>query len=155
APDLICAYAGDGAGRVEWRRGNPAVVYPHGPHVAGVSVSSAGDADSPFFAPRSTPVTLSPDFVGVGDFDADGRLDLALAERGGDRLCWMRGDGHGNFGEMQTIPLHARVTALQTGDLNRADGLTDIVVAVEAQDQAGGAKLLIYEGPEGALKREP
>ncbi len=152
-PDLICAYSTNGAGRVEWRRGNPGTVYPH---LTVAGAASMSDANSPFFAPRSTPITISPDFIGAGDFDADGRMDLAIAERGGVEINWMRGDGRGNFGELQTIPLKAKVTALQTGEVNRADGLADIIVAVESEDGIGGAaKLLVFEGPGGALKRDP
>ena len=39
-----------------------------------------------------------------------------------------------------------------TGEINRADGLTDVVVAVVAES---GPKLLIFEGPEGALRSKP
>src|SRR5262249_12901230 len=86
APDLVCAYAGDGGGRIEWRRGNPAAVYPRGAAIGGASTDAS---DSPFFAPRSTPIAMSPDFIGAGDFDADGHLDLVVAARGDDKLGWI------------------------------------------------------------------
>lgn len=37
-------------------------------------------------------------------------------------------------------------------EINRADGLIDIVVGVVADD---GPKALVFEGPEGALKARP
>jgi len=39
-----------------------------------------------------------------------------------------------------------------TGEINRADGLTDLVLAVNGEQ---GSQVLVFEGPEGALRAEP
>src|SRR5205807_1134749 len=39
-----------------------------------------------------------------------------------------------------------------TGEMNRRDGLTDVIVAVEGNE---GARVLVFEGPTGALRAEP
>src|SRR5438094_9764201 len=85
----------------------------------------------------------------------------------------MRGDGHGGFGSTQVIELPGRVTAMTVGEINRRDGLADVVIGIDRSANAGSAgvppavnegaggtpaypaQLLVFEGPEGALKRDP
>ena len=90
--------------------------------------------------------------IGAGDFDADGHWDIVAARTGGDKLFWLRGDGRGNFAKAQAIELHGTVTALVTGEMNRADGLTDVAVGFIASD---GPRVLVFESPEGALRGAP
>src|SRR5207248_2413087 len=82
------------------------------------------------------------------DFDAGSHWDLVAAARGGNALWLLPGDGKGSFGAARRIDLPGSVTTLLTGEINRADGLTDVVVGVVAAD---GPKALVFEGPEGAL----
>lgn len=110
-------------------------------------------ADSPFFAASlALELPESANFLGAGDFDADGHWDLVAAAASGHGLYLLRGDGHGAFAAARSVKLPGRVTALVTGEINRADGLTDIIVAVAAES---GPKLLAFEGPEGALRSKP
>jgi hypothetical protein len=44
------------------------------------------------------------------------------------------------------------VTALVTGEINRADGLTDVVIGIVGPD---GPHALVFESPDGALRGEP
>jgi hypothetical protein len=74
------------------------------------------------------------------------------AAASGRSLYLLRGDGHGGFAAATSIELPGGVTALATGEINRADGLTDIIVAAAAES---GPKLLVFEGPEGALRSKP
>jgi Calx-beta domain-containing protein/pre-peptidase/VCBS repeat protein len=97
-------------------------------------------------------LSIAPDFIGTGDFDADGHWDVVAAARGKNFLSLLRGDGRGSFGEAKEIGLPGAVTALVTGEINRADGLTDVVVAVSG---ASGSEALVFEGPAGALKAQP
>jgi CSLREA domain-containing protein len=94
----------------------------------------------------------APDFLGAGDFDADGHQDLVAAARGSDVLYLLTGDGRGGFDSAQQIDLTGELTVLTTGEINRRDGLTDVVVGIV---DAGGPKALVFESPEGALKGEP
>src|SRR5262249_56365698 len=87
-----------------------------------------------------------------GYFDADGHLDVVVGDGDGERLYWMNGDGRGAFGAAQSVAIPGRVTAMCAGEINRADGLTDLIVAVNS---AGGPQILVFEGAEGALRRAP
>src|SRR6185369_8513283 len=85
-------------------------------------------SDAPFLRKaQAFAVPQSPDFVGAGDFNADGHQDVVVTGRGQNRLWFLVGDGHGNFVTTQSIELSGAVTAFVTGDINRADGLTDVI----------------------------
>src|SRR5215468_8098244 len=149
-PDLLSGYASGGAGAIKLRRGNIAAVYP------GYRASKSAEpetADEPFQSAESvTQSPVAPEFIATGDFDADGHLDVVVADRDVERLYWMSGDGRGAFGAAQSVAIPGRVTAMSAGEINRADGLTDLIVAVNSE---GGPKILVFEGAEGALRRAP
>src|SRR6185369_9238535 len=92
------------------------------------------------------------DFVGAGDFDGDSHWDVVAARRGGNKLYLLSGDGQGGLVDSRAISLQGGVTAMVVGEINRSDGLDDIVVGVSGES---GAKVLVYEGPEGALRAKP
>jgi len=94
----------------------------------------------------------TPDALGAGDFDNDGHMDVLVASEGGRALQFLRGDGRGGFAEPVERRLSGRISRLLVGEINRADGLADIAVAVE---RGGRSEILVFEGPEGAWKAEP
>jgi CSLREA domain-containing protein len=77
---------------------------------------------------------------------------VIAAARGGRTLYWLRGDGRGGVHERHERELPGSVTALAVGEINRADGLMDIVVGITGPE---GPRVLIFEGPNGALRHEP
>jgi hypothetical protein len=89
------------------------------------------------------------DFIGAGDFDADGHLDVVAATRGSDALYFLRGDGQGGFDVPQRVQMPGAITAMATGEINQRDGLTDLLVGIIGAD---GARVFVFESPEGALK---
>ena len=97
-------------------------------------------------------VAAAPDFLGAGDFDADGHFDLVFAARGGRTLFYLPGDGRGSFGAPVEVSLPGAVAAMAAGDVNRRDGLADVVVAVQGD---AGPALLVFESPAGALRARP
>lgn len=151
-PDLICGYARSGGGIISLYRGNVDSIFPNSPE-AQRRRAEGTFTDSAFLSPaRVFDAPAAADFVGAGDFDADGHWDVVIAARGGKKLYLLSGDGKGNFLTARKIALPGDVSSMVTGEINRADGLTDVVVGVVAND---GAKVLVFEGPEGALKLEP
>jgi hypothetical protein len=151
-PDLISGYSGGGQGILTLYRGNVDAIYPNSPE-AQQRRANGTFSESPFLSPAlvfSLPGT--PDFTGAGDFDGDSHLDVVAATRGGTMLYLLSGDGQGGFLPAKEIQLAGRVTAMTTGEVNRRDGLTDVVVGTES---LRGAQVLVYEGPEGALRSQP
>lgn len=164
-PDLVTGYAAAAGGVLGLNRGNAAAVYPRsrtggatfeGASAASGSVANAANATEAapaFLSPACVwPLADTPDFVVTGDFNADGHLDVVFAARGKAELHLMAGDGRGNLGAAQTLALPGALTTLAAGDVNRADGLADLVLGIET---AGGAQLLIYESPDGAWRTRP
>jgi hypothetical protein len=150
--DLIAGYAGPSGSILTIHRGNVDAVYPNSPEAKQRKAEGAF-TESPFIAPALVlELPEAPDFVATGDFDADGHWDLAMAAKASNSLYLLVGDGHGNFSTPKRFELPGRVTALASGEINRADGLTDIAVAVMAEQ---GAQVVVFEGPQGALRSRP
>jgi hypothetical protein len=152
-PDLVTGYANPATGgTLSIQRGNVDAIYPNSPEAQ--ARRQRGEFTAAAFLPGSKSLALpeAADFVGAGDFDADGHWDIVTARNGGDKLYWFRGDGHGGFAEPKIIYLPGAITCLITGEMNRADGLTDIAVGIVTQD---GAQVLVFESPEGALRGAP
>ncbi len=148
--DLICGFRlDDGRGLVTLHRGRVEALFPH----------RSGRQPLPSFrelpfesSTRAWELPRAADFLAAGDFDADGHLDLVSAALGEGALYLLTGDGRGGLALPRTVGLPGRVTALESGEINRADGLADLIVAL---DGAAGPALHVFEGPEGALRRAP
>jgi photosystem II stability/assembly factor-like uncharacterized protein len=150
--DLVCGYEYEGRGIIALHRGNVDSIYPNSPE-AKQRRADGTFTDAPFLSPALLfAVSDKADFIGAGDFDADGHWDVVVASRSGNKLNLLSGDGRGGLGEARQINLPGAVTAMVVGEINRRDGLDDVVVGVSAAD---GAKAMVFEGPEGALRAKP
>ncbi len=150
--DLISGYAGSSGGILTLQRGNVDAIYPNSPEAR--TRKAAGQfTNSPFLSlADSFELPVSADFLAAGDFDGDGHKDIVAAARGGDALYFMPGDGKGSLSATKRFALGGRVTALVSGEINRADGLADIIVGIAS---AEGPKALIFQGARGALRSTP
>ena len=151
-PDLVSGYYYDSRGIVSLFRGNVDTIHPNSPDSRQRQVTGSF-TESPFLSPAllfDSPAP--PDFIGAGDFNGDGHWDVVTATRGKNSILLMPGDGRGNLGVATAIALPGSVTALVTGEINRADGLTDVVVGINADPWA---QVLVFEGPTGAMKAKP
>jgi hypothetical protein len=85
--------------------------------------------------PGSGPVA-----VAAADFDADGRLDAAVANEDGNDVSVLLGDGAGDFAESDLVALGggAAPSAVAAADVDR-DGLLDLVVALRGTDRVAVA----------------
>ncbi|HTP41680.1 MAG TPA: VCBS repeat-containing protein [Nitrospiria bacterium] len=84
-------------------------------------------------------VGVRPRTAALGDFNRDGRLDLAVADNQSDDLTILLGDGKGAFRPAATLPAGRSPLAIAAGDLN-GDGTDDLAVALRFDH------LLIYLG---------
>lgn len=151
-PDLVAGFGTDTGGILSFARGNVDALYAHSPE-AQKRRAEGIFTDAPFLAGTgifAAPLTV--DFLGAGDFDADGHSDLVGAARGSRSLFWLRGNGHGGFSGAASIELQGIVTALTVGEINRADGLNEVVVGINGTD---GPRVLVFEHPAGALRAAP
>ncbi|HEY7544286.1 MAG TPA: hypothetical protein VID27_05355, partial [Blastocatellia bacterium] len=141
--NLVCGYASPAGG---------GIIALHRSNSDATAHASNAEGSAPFVDyARLFDLPEPAEFLAVGDFNADGRKDLVAASSTGEALYLMRGGRHGGLGSPTRIDLRGRVTAMVAGEINRADGLTELAVAVVGKEP----QLLIYEGPEGALSREP
>jgi len=97
---------------------------------------------------RSIELPISPDFLLSGDFDRDSRVDIIAAAKGGGTIYLIAGDGTGGFVNTREIGLNGKINTMIGGDVNRLDGLPDVIIGV-------GSEVLIYRGFGDILSREP
>jgi hypothetical protein len=151
-PDLVGGYAYNGKGIVTLLHGNVDSIYPNAPE-AKQRQAAATFTDAPFLSPAYVfAAPLAADFIGTGDFDGDSHWDVVVASRTTKALYLLSGDGRGGFDSPREIALPGVVTAMTTGEINRADGLTDLVIGVAGERCS---QILVFEGPEGALRADP
>ena len=82
----------------------------------------------------------SPTSSARGDFDEDGKMDVAVVAFSSNHVRIYKGDGQGLFSPMITLPTGNSPTHVVVGDLN-GDGHSDLVVANQA-----GASVRVYLG---------
>jgi hypothetical protein len=107
-----------------------------------------GNGDGTFQAPQSTALGAIPGSrysgsqagtIATADFNADGRLDLAVVSTNTGVI--LLGNGDGTFQAPQTTVLGTSVTRISTGDVNN-DGRADLLAA----NSLGTASVLIGNG---------
>jgi FG-GAP-like repeat len=81
-----------------------------------------------FAAPAGTPVDYIPWADTAGDFNKDGKADLAVTNTFSGRVYIFLGDGHGNLGAPDSYKVGTDPYAITVADINTDDNL-DIVTA--------------------------
>ena len=150
--DLLVGYWTPSGGLVAVHRTNPDSIVP--PDTVSYRSWVEGNYDPPpFDSPiRTYAVPSSPDFLEVEDFNGDGQPDLLVASRDSDLFYLPAGDGSGGLLPAQEKTLPGIVTALTSGETNRADGAADFVVGIARED---GFQVLVFEDPKGAWQADP
>jgi len=99
-----------------------------------------GKGDGNFTAVANSPtVGLYPDGIAVGDFNGDGKPDLAVTSVDQDEVVLLLGNGDGTFAPGQILSTgNSPPQSIATADLN-GDGIADLAVV-------SGSSVLIFLG---------
>ena len=96
--------------------------------LAGVLLAPAAASAALSFAPQQTfAVGTHPRSVAVGDFNGDGRPDLAVTNASDSTVSVLLGNGAGSFGSQQTFAVGSGPFSVAVGDFN-GDGRPDLAV---------------------------
>ena len=125
------------------------MAFTHGGEPGGVSILS-GDGAAGFTIPTSGEIAIGSAVPGstplavVGDFNGDGKADLAVADQTGSTLTVLLGDGANGFtaapGNPSFFSTDGVPSRLVTGDFN-GDGILDLALA-----ESGGVEVQIGKG---------
>ena len=89
------------------------------------------------------PVGAGPAAIAHGDFNGDGRVDLAVADFTGGSISILLGTGDGNFQPTVNYTVGRNATGIVAGDFNR-DGHLDLAIAY--QDSNGRVTVFLGRG---------
>jgi FG-GAP-like repeat/Abnormal spindle-like microcephaly-assoc'd, ASPM-SPD-2-Hydin/FG-GAP repeat len=112
-----------------------------------------GNGNGTFQPPTDFAVGLTPVSLVVGDFDGDGKLDLAAANNGlqlGSTVSVLLGKGDGTFTAAVNYVVPVAPIALRLGDFNK-DGKLDLAVDGVNPQEVGTISILLGVG-DGTFK---
>ncbi|HET6929294.1 MAG TPA: Ig-like domain repeat protein [Candidatus Acidoferrum sp.] len=92
-----------------------------------------GNGDGTFQPQVTTPVGNHPSGIVVNEFNGDGDLDVAVANRDDNTVGVLLGNGDGTFQPQVTYAVGNSPVALTSADVN-GDGIADLIVANNADN---------------------
>ena len=106
-----------------------------------------------FGSPTSYPVGTGPTAIVVGDFNGDGKPDLAVANTVSSDVSILINNGDGTFKAAVNSPAGTAPQAMAAGDLN-GDGKLDLVVINEGDPSTGvnGVVFLLLGNKDGTFQ---
>jgi hypothetical protein len=108
-----------------------------GPRNVAVQTSATGCTDVSFAQPAGSPVGAgtTPKSIAIGDFNTDGKSDMAVANFDSDNVTILLGNGNGGFTEPDASPVNVGGTpvSVTVGDFN-LDGKPDLATANSASN---------------------
>jgi hypothetical protein len=123
------------------RRGNPRRAVPKRPATFRANVETLEDRCLlSLFAPFTPfPIIQAPVSVAVGDFNGDGKADLAAANEFNNTVSVLLGKGDGTFAAAPSSPITGLTNpaSVAVGDFNH-DGKLDLAVALSASPGPNG-----------------
>lgn len=138
APGASAVASGDmnGDGRIDIITANSTTPGSHGVSI----LLSNGDGT---FQPASNFVTnTDPTDLVIADFNGDGKLDVATANRSAGTLSILLGNGDGTLQQATLIPLSSQPASLRIADFN-GDGKADLAVVQVSVNPATGASTFL------------
>jgi autotransporter-associated beta strand protein len=118
APDLVVTYAASN------------VYHPN--YTVSVLL---GNGNGTFQPPELLTAGKNPDAVAIGDFNSDGRPDLAIANQGSNAVSVFLGNGDGTFQAPKNFAVGSNPASIAVADLNH-NGTLDLVVTDSGSDSA-------------------
>jgi hypothetical protein len=106
-------------------------------HPAQVTVL-LGKGTGSFSQPTFYNISSHPTSISIGDFDADGKVDIGVADYYAGTVAILAGDGAGNFRDLQSVNLQGAISLVK-GDFNN-DAKLDLAVS---RDMSSGGKVSI------------
>ena len=100
---------------------------------AAVSQTVRAQAQSGFTWTAAMASDMNPVVLATGDFDGDGRADIAVANFGGGDVSILLGNGDGTFQSAVNYPVGQNPAAIAAADFN-GDGKTDLAVVNSGDD---------------------
>jgi uncharacterized protein (TIGR03437 family) len=97
------------------------------------------------------PAGDSPSSLAAGDFNGDGKLDLAVSSSFGTKVTILYGDGAGRFGAGNSFIAGVKIGALAAADYNN-DGKLDLAVTSETPGQGQGTVAVFTGDGTGQFK---
>jgi hypothetical protein len=99
------------------------------PLIFQTSPNTSGPCSKPSFAAAvDLQVGSNPWSVAIGDFNGNGKADLAVANKGSGNVSILLGNGNGTFQATVNYSVGASPTSVAVGDFN-GDGKADLAVA--------------------------
>ncbi len=115
------------------------------------SVALSGGSGAVSFQAKTDFATgVNPQDIKVGDFNADTKPDLAVANRGSDNVSVLLNNGSGGFGTKTDFATGLHAGGIGVGDFN-ADGKPDLAVA---NIDANNVSVLLNNGSGGWVKTD-
>ncbi len=105
---------------------------------------SLGNGDGTFTQASGPPISIGQNLSAIvaGDFNGDGKLDLAVTDETGNTVDVLLGNGDGTFKPAVTVAVGGEPDALVVGDFND-DGMLDLAIANSGD---GTVTLLLGKG---------
>ncbi|HEV3278818.1 MAG TPA: FG-GAP-like repeat-containing protein [Terriglobia bacterium] len=92
-----------------------------------------------------------PHFVAVGDFNNDGKPDLASANYDSNNVSILLGNGNGSFQTAQNYAAGSYPISVAVGDFN-GDGNLDLAVANNGNNHPGGSLSILFGNGNGTFQ---
>jgi len=106
---------------------------------------AAGQTDAPRFLQPVTAAGLYPTVFAVGDFDVDGKPDIAMAHDFDNLVVILRGNGNGTFTSGRSFPVQYSIAFIAVADFND-DDKPDLATANYTYDSVS---ILLGDGTGG------